>query len=227
MDKDFWQERWNEGRIGFHKTEVNALLRTYAPQVFGAGRRVLVPMAGKTHDIDWLLQEGYGVVACEFVPAAVESFFEERGISDYHIERQGPEGPGGELDIYTSGVLTFIRGDYFKLPELFSAQPSLQCTAAYDRAAMIACNPEQRKVYVNCLQQLMRSDSPVLLIALEYDQQEYDGPPFSLSEAQLRAAVNEGAVRCLSEKDVLGDYERFAAGGMRRLKECVYSFNTL
>ena len=31
MNRDFWQARWDEGRIGFHQDEVNPYLQRYWP----------------------------------------------------------------------------------------------------------------------------------------------------------------------------------------------------
>ena len=52
MDPDFWQERWREGRIGFHQEQVTPLLEQYWDAAGVApGARVFVPLAGKTRDM--------------------------------------------------------------------------------------------------------------------------------------------------------------------------------
>ena len=48
MDSKFWQQRWQDGRIGFHKSNVNPQLTEYfselSVQISG---KVFVPLFGK------------------------------------------------------------------------------------------------------------------------------------------------------------------------------------
>ncbi len=49
MDAQFWLQRWQEGQIGFHRSDVMPLLEQYWPSLgVPAGGRVFVPLAGKT-----------------------------------------------------------------------------------------------------------------------------------------------------------------------------------
>jgi len=54
-----WLERWREGRIGWHEAEGNASLKKHWR---AEGKRVLVPMCGKTVDMLWLEERGNSVV---------------------------------------------------------------------------------------------------------------------------------------------------------------------
>ena len=55
MQHEFWHQRWQENRIGFHRGEVMPLLEKHwhALQLPSSGR-VLVPLAGKSLDMVWL-----------------------------------------------------------------------------------------------------------------------------------------------------------------------------
>ena len=67
METKFWIERWEEGQIGFHQSEVNAHLQNFWPKLdIPEGSQILVPLCGKTHDLLWLLKEGYKVLLCGF-----------------------------------------------------------------------------------------------------------------------------------------------------------------
>ena len=50
-----WESRWREGRIGFHKTEVQPMLVRHAEVLLtGNPQRVFVPLCGKSVDLPWL-----------------------------------------------------------------------------------------------------------------------------------------------------------------------------
>ena len=63
MEHDFWHDRWESNRIGFHESAPNPLLTEHFPalSVPNSGR-VFVPLCGKTLDIGWLLSQGQRVV---------------------------------------------------------------------------------------------------------------------------------------------------------------------
>ena len=59
---DDWLERWKIGRTGWHEPAGNRNLRTHWTW---SGRRVLVPLCGKTHDLLWIEAQGNEVVGVE------------------------------------------------------------------------------------------------------------------------------------------------------------------
>ncbi len=63
-----WHDRWNEGRTGFHMGTPHTLMADLEERWLAGGpHTVLVPLAGKTVDIIWLLERGHQVVAVELV----------------------------------------------------------------------------------------------------------------------------------------------------------------
>ena len=101
-----WLERWQEGRIGWHEDEGNACLKAHWR---ARGRRVLVPLCGKTPDMTWLAEQGNHVVGVELSSLAIAAFFDEQRIA-YTVE-------DGNLPAYRSadGAITIYCGDYFAL----------------------------------------------------------------------------------------------------------------
>ena len=93
-----WQERWREGRIGWHQSGGHPGLQRHWPWT---GRRVLVPLCGKAVDLRWLAERGNAVVGVELSPLAVESFFAEQGLQ-YTIQ-------GGSLPAYRAMALDITR----------------------------------------------------------------------------------------------------------------------
>ena len=49
MDAQFWNQRWQEQQIGFHRADVNPLLTTFFP-ILGVepAAPIFIPLCGKT-----------------------------------------------------------------------------------------------------------------------------------------------------------------------------------
>ena len=187
MQADFWQARWLEGRIGFHKSEVNPLLTQYFSALnLPKTSRVLVPLSGKSIDMAWLAQQGYDVVGIELVESAVEEFFAEQDftptitqpIDSADIKRYQAQLSGQTIELWVA--------DIFSL----SADNIGQVDAIYDRAALIALPENTRRQYSEQIVKLSSNDNKKaatqLLITIHYDQSQKDGPPFSISAEQVQ-----------------------------------------
>ena len=74
-----WLDRWQEGRIGWHEASGNVSLKNHWRT---SGRRVLVPLCGKSVDLRWLAEQGNEVVGVELSAIAVEAFFAEQELED-------------------------------------------------------------------------------------------------------------------------------------------------
>ena len=62
MDSDFWHQKWEQGEIGFHESQVNPVLVGNLESLnLTKGSRLFLPLCGKTHDIAWLLAQGYRI----------------------------------------------------------------------------------------------------------------------------------------------------------------------
>jgi thiopurine S-methyltransferase len=82
MDRNFWIERWRAHEIGFHQPEFEPALDRFWPRMdIERGTRVFVPLCGKSLDMLWFAQQGYGVVGAELSEQAVDEFFAEREVS--------------------------------------------------------------------------------------------------------------------------------------------------
>lgn len=173
MDPQFWISRWQEGKIGFHEGRPNHFLETYLDRV--PGRRVLVPMCGKSVDLAFLTTRNREVLGIELAEDAVRAFFAEHELTPTITHRDG-------LAFYTAGLVTVIAGD------LFAVTPAHvgAIDAFYDRAALIALPAEMRRRYVAHLRTLVPAATRGLLITLEYAQDQMDGPPFAVLEPEVR-----------------------------------------
>ncbi|MEO6264756.1 MAG: thiopurine S-methyltransferase [Luteimonas sp.] len=213
MEPDFWQQRWREGRIGFHQEHVTPLLQQHWDAIgVPAGGRVFVPLAGKSLDLLWLAARGHRVLGVELSQLAVEQFFAEHGLTT--TLRESEYGTH-----YSAAEIELVCGDAFAL----DADVLADCTGVYDRAALIALPPEMRKRYAAELYARLPAGCRGLLVTLEYPQHEKDGPPFSVHEDEVRALYGrDWAVEVLERGDILVAQPGFVAEGVTSLHTVAY-----
>ncbi|MDH5823112.1 thiopurine S-methyltransferase [Luteimonas sp. RD2P54] len=216
MHHDFWHQRWQEGRIGFHQARVTPLLErhwdaTGAP----AGSQVFVPLAGKTLDMAWLAARGHRVLGVELSGLAIDQFFEEHGlVPERRKSRFGTH--------YSAGSIELLCGDVFGL----DAAALAGCGAVFDRAALIALPAELRGRYLGELYALLPAGCRGLMITLEYPPDEMEGPPFPVVETEVRAGLErEWRVQVLERREIseAERESRFAEEGVTALSTVAYA----
>ena len=213
MKADFWHARWEAGEIGWHRDEVNPHLQEQWPQLGApAGMPVFVPLCGKSVDLCWLRSAGHPVVGVEISPLAVAGFFQEQGLEPRLEERAG-------LQRWEADGVVIWCGDFFDLtPDHLGA-----VGAVYDRASLIALPPVMRERYAAHMKGLLPPAARILLLTLDYPQDQMDGPPFSVSEAEVTGLYGDAfAVENLYDEDALPDHPGLLERGVRRLRERVY-----
>lgn len=177
MEHEFWHERWGDGRIGFHEGRPNTFLERHLAAL-GPARHVLVPLCGKAHDLAYLAQHGHAVLGVELSPIAAEAFFTEHGL-------EAERDTLGPYTRFRAGSITILAGDFFALtPALLAAAGGAD--ALYDRAALVALPEAMRRDYVAHLRTLLGTGTPALVITFTYAQDLMEGPPFSVTPAELR-----------------------------------------
>ena len=174
MEPTFWHNRWQTNQTGWHERAVNPLLITHFPSLnVPPGRRVFVPLCGKSLDLGWLLAQGYAVAGAELSELAVTQLFLELGIEPTISEVGTHKHFHGEkIDIFV--------GDLFDLSRKLLGPVD----AVYDRAALVALPDAMRVQYTEHLKSLT-SLAPQLVIGYEYDQTIVPGPPFSVTSDEL------------------------------------------
>ena len=213
MEPEFWQERWARNQIGFHLPEVNPYLQRHWSQLaLVEGARVLVPLCGKSLDLMWLASHGLRVMGVELSEQAVEAFFNEQNLVPRITRR-------GAFTVYQADLIEVWCGDFFAL----DAEALVGCAALYDRAALIALPPLMRAQYAEHLSRLLPSGCQGLLITLDYDQSQKAGPPFAVTDDEVKVLFgSDWTVKTLQEQDVLGESWKFVQEGVTRLDERVY-----
>jgi len=215
MEADFWLQRWQQQRTGFHQHGINFHLERFWQQLQVApGEQVFVPLCGKSLDMLWLRAQ-HRVLGVELSPIAVNAFLTENGLLPQRREE------GGFVSYEMDG-LQLLCGDFFDLqPEQLR-----HVRAVYDRASLIALPPHLRSRYVARLNELLPAAVPMLLVTMEYEQQQMQGPPFAVHEQEIHALFAESwSVKVLHLDNILAREARFRERGLSRLSEKVYLLN--
>ncbi|SDB15828.1 thiopurine S-methyltransferase [Pseudomonas sp. NFACC13-1] len=216
MEPEFWHKRWSANQIGFHLPEVNPYLQHFWPQLgVERGSRVLVPLCGKSLDLLWLAHQGYSVLGVELSEKAATDFFLEHQLEPSVSEE-------GVFKVFRAADVEIRCGDFFALDR----EDVADCTALYDRAALIALPAPMRERYAAHLQRIL-PNSVGLLITLDYNQDEMPGPPFSVGNDEVQRLLGDAwRLEILQEQDVLGESWKFLQAGVTRLDERVYRISS-
>lgn len=181
MEPEFWSERWEVGQIGFHVNGVHPDLVGFGEEFLSGGpHRVLVPLSGKSHDLTYLAERGHQAVGVELVRTAVEQFFAEQRFA-LKADPDVAEDDGGST--WSAGGVTVHNRDVLTLtPDVVG-----MFDRVWDRAAIVALDPERRRRYAQVIRRLVRPGGQILVNAFTYDQSQMPGPPHSVPEDELRA----------------------------------------
>jgi thiopurine S-methyltransferase len=218
VQPDFWLDRWRTAQIGFHQAAADRHLKAYWPLLgLPENSRVFVPLCGKSLDLMWLRALGHSVIGVELSPIALEAFFMEHGIAARRRVLT-------DFDVYEADGFMLYCGDYFKLtPEQLGS-----VSAVYDRAALISWMPAARESYVKQLTSLTSPGTQMLLIAVEYPQEQMKGPPFPLDRGTIETLyARDYSIEEVSRHEILELEPRLKARGLSELREVCYRVTRL
>lgn len=213
MERDFWIERWEKHEIGFHQPKAQPALVTHWPRLgVKSGSTVFVPLSGKSLDMTWLAGQGLKVVGSELSPLAVREFFEDQGEIPDVRRHDG-------FEIMSKGAVEIWLGDFFALDR--AHLPAFD--AFYDRAALVAMPPEMQRGYVDKLAELVPTGAVGLLIGLDYNPQEMQGPPFPVPRARVVELLGDAFdVEFIEARSGLAKADHLAKRGITYLEEASY-----
>lgn len=206
-DPEFWHNKWAANQIGFHLEDVNPLLTQFW-QALEPSRtqNVFVPMCGKSEDLIWLASKHDSVQGVELSKIAVRALFAE------HLYTPLVTTMNGQYERYQFDELDIYAGDYFNAPiddvELI-----------YDRAALIAMPESMRQAYVEKLKSVLKPGGKILLVGLDYAQEEMAGPPFSVPHAEIKTLFDDFTITHLYRDDADENHPRIKKGPSRFAEE--------
>ncbi|MEZ9058225.1 thiopurine S-methyltransferase [Vibrio pelagius] len=207
---EFWHNKWAANQIGFHLEDVNPLLIEFWKHTEPSHEKsVFVPLCGKSEDLVWLASKHQDVQGVELSQIAVRAFFSE------HFYTPMVTQINGQHELYQFDELSIYTGDYFTAP--------IQAVdIIYDRASLVALPKEMRVQYVARLKQLLKPGGKILLVTLDYDQEEMSGPPFSVPRDEVEQLFSEYKITQLNQDIADDDHPKIAKKGLSRFSEEVY-----
>ena len=216
-DKSFWNERWEKNELGFHALDVNPHLQAYIEHLTPTKEeKILVPLCGKTLDLLYLSQRFGEVWGVEYIEKAAIDFFAEHNLDAACTELEYGK-------IYQAKNIHIVVADIFS----FLENTSIQFDALYDRASLIALEEEPRKAYAQKIQETLKPRAKVLLIALDYPQEQMPGPPFSVAPEEIDGHF-EGSRRLtlLSRTNIIEKESKWRERGVSCIYETVFTHTT-
>jgi thiopurine S-methyltransferase len=208
-----WHDFWSrDGNPGFHEEEGNGYLKQFFPDFnLKPGDHVFLPLCGKTVDMLWLLNQGFKVTGVELSEVAIKAFFEESRL-DYQVEVV--DG----FTCYYNDDIRLFQGNFIHL----KAEHLGACELVYDRAAIVAIEPENRPLYTRHMLDIIAPGTAMLMILLEYDQDVVSGPPFSVTQAEVQDYYADTYhIQTLFSEDMIDKEPRWRERGLNSFRETV------
>ena len=168
MEPTFWQNIWARSgeEPAFHRSDIHPYVKQYlSPEVL-KGRRVLVPLCGKSRDLLWFHTYAQHVSGIELVEKPILQFLAENQLS-YTKTAEGR---------FDAENITLLNADIFAVDVQMLGQIDL----VYDRAALIALPLDIRLRYVQHIDALLPVGAQIFLNTIEYAPAR-TRPPFSIS----------------------------------------------
>lgn len=213
MEPNFWEEAWKNGQIGFHQSAYNKHLVKYYDQFnLHKNDEILVPLCGKTLDMNFLLEKQLCVTGVELVEEAILEYLRENKISTVETKNFGI------YKIYSKDMLSLYQGDFHLFHET-----GKKFKAIFDRASMIALPPAMREIHAKVLNELTEINGKIMLITLEYDQAKVDGPPHSIQETEVQSLFKRNFEIHVLKTETTSDIgPKFKNNGINHVTQKVY-----
>ncbi|WP_448547799.1 thiopurine S-methyltransferase [Thalassotalea fusca] len=200
MKQNFWHAVWERDSIGFHQDAVHPFLVKHSASLFNQSlgslnnsvhcENILVPLCGKSLDIVWLAQY-FNVIGTELSDIACRDFFKEHQLTPNVL-------PSPPHTLYQFENITLWQGDHFKLP--MGQLPKLDWI--YDRAALIALPKEMQIDYVKHLLTFIDAGASLLLVSLEFPQNQLEGPPFPVFKDDVNPLFSGYSIEELDQHEL-------------------------
>lgn len=154
----------------------------------------------------WLSERCGKVVGSEVSKKAILEFFSEHKLEPV-------SKTFGDFTIYSASNIEIWQGDFFKLPK----QKMPDFDLIYDKAAIVALPPDMRIRYAKKILSLSSVRTHILLHHFTYNQEEMNGPPFSVSQKELKQYFGHAfSLKVIEENEL--SIEKFKKFQLRGLK---------
>lgn len=212
-----WQEKWVDRKIAFHQEQGHQLLKKHLDNFLKgqSGLRVFFPLCGKAVEMKWFADRGHSVIGVEISELGIREFFTEQNLS--YTEEPIVAIPGAKVFKSSLGNISLYCCNLFDLPRANIGK----FDRIWDRGSLVAINPGDRKRYADIMLSMMRKGFQYLLSVVSYDPTKHAGPPFYVSDAEIKRLFGAAcSSRCLEQADVFE--ERHRSWGIDSLVEKLY-----
>ncbi len=165
MSNQLWKAKWKRNDISFHQPVINPLLQQYLSTLnLYAGDRLLIPLCGKSVDMDWLSQSGFRVTGIEISEIAIKAYFDALQVSPAK-QRHGcfTRWSYQNVEIWCGDIFDLTMMDLSNIKVL------------YDNASLTAFPADDRIQYIRHFSDNLPHDCQILLITDETpDDQQFN-----------------------------------------------------
>lgn len=169
-----WLMKWRSNKIHCHREYVLPDLISYFHCLhLQPGSRILVPLCGKSKDMQWLAEQGYSILGVDLSLVACRNFFAEMNrVPDITRHKN--------FICLQYNNIELLCGDFFKLKAI--DLPILE--AVYDCGALVALPLNLRQQYIRHLLVCAGSNPKILLMGFD-SSDNIEGPPFSVNHSEI------------------------------------------
>lgn len=205
MEAQFWFDSWQEGgmKTSFHRRDIHPYVLKYFPPSLLRGKRILVPLCGKTLDMVYFREHADHVIGVELIEPAIHQFFDEQQLP---YVRRGTR--------FEAERLTLICDDFLQL----TAADLGHIDLIYDRASLVALPLSMRLPYIAKIDELLPAGSQQFINTIEYDP-SLNEAPFSISAAEVAGYYGGNHTIQHLEEPVLPNHGMVRKFNLRYLKE--------
>ncbi|XP_072267737.1 thiopurine S-methyltransferase [Pyxicephalus adspersus] len=203
-DED-WKGKWEARQIGFHEKDVHPLFSEFLDEIINGKTKlnIFFPLCGKAVDMKWLADMGHNIVGVDVAEMGMKEFFEEQNVP--YVEETVAEIPGAKVFKSTSGNISLYCCNIYNISDSIVGR----FDGIWDRGALVAVNPCDRKRYANLLLSLQNKDSRHLAVVLEYNPNVITGPPFYVPESEIEELFGSTCnFKLLKKIDAITDRQR-------------------
>ncbi|XP_054167347.1 thiopurine S-methyltransferase-like [Oppia nitens] len=182
---DIWKKLWSVRDTAWHLENRHPVLVKYDHLLTNNEnnsnkKRFLFPLCGKNVDMKWYWETGHKVIGVECADEAIDDFFSVNKIS--HKSYLSSELEKCKIFETNDKNLKILQTNFLTLDS-----PQLKHTidAVWDRGSFGTITYEEQVLYANTMRHLLAPDFHYLLLVLEFDDNLFKGPPFSISEERV------------------------------------------
>jgi len=155
LNKNYWEERYQKNETGWDVGEISTPLKEYIDQLTDKSTKILIPGAGNSHELEYLLRQGFtNVFVLDYAQSPLDN-----------IQKRIPTFP----------IENLICADFFEHKDTYDL--------ILEQTFFCALDPSLRKVYVQKMQSLLQPKGKIAGLLFQFPLTEV-GPPFGGSEEE-------------------------------------------